>query len=153
MEDDCIIHRSCSLFLPKCNFSVTVKMETIYSTPRQREVKVSRSIIITVLNTVNIFSQFSGSFMRDLLHLLADPWVPPMSGILWKRGISYSSSMLTIILSVWNWVVWSIASAFFKLLVELLKHNVHLQITLQSTVNHGAWLHSNPPPPLTSYPV
>jgi len=73
VEDGCIIHRSCSQFLSKCNFSVTVKMETIYSTPRQREVKVSRSIIITVLNIVNIFSQSSGSFMRELLHLLGDP--------------------------------------------------------------------------------
>jgi len=73
VEDDCIIHRSCSLFLSKCSFSVTVKMETIYSTPRQREGKVSRSIIITVLNIVNMSSQSSGSFMRELLHLLADP--------------------------------------------------------------------------------
>jgi hypothetical protein len=73
VEDDCIIHGSCSLFLSKCNFSVTVKMETIYSTPRKREGKVSRSIIITVLNTVNMSSQSSGSFMRELLHLLADP--------------------------------------------------------------------------------
>ena len=72
MEDDFIIHKSCSLFLSKCNFSVTVKMETIYSTPRQRERKVSRNIIITVLNIVNMNSQSSGSFMRELHHLLAE---------------------------------------------------------------------------------
>jgi hypothetical protein len=70
--DDLIIHRSCSLFLSKYDFSVTVKMETIYSTPRQTEREVSQNIIITVLNIVNMKSQSCVSFMRELLHLLSE---------------------------------------------------------------------------------
>jgi hypothetical protein len=80
--------RSWSPFFSKYDFGVAVKMGTIYPTPRQTEREVSRNIIITDLNIVNMNSQSCVSFMRKFLRLLLESWVPLVYTFLWKSDFS-----------------------------------------------------------------
>lgn len=80
MGEMCLLFmRSVSPSFSKYDFCVAVKIGTIYPKPKQTERGVSRNIIITDLDIVNMNSQSCVSFMRKLLRLLPESWVPLVS--------------------------------------------------------------------------